>query len=37
MLAASVIYMSRFRYEDRIKIRKEVAERLLVKHNVESS
>lgn len=37
MLAASVIYLSRFRLEDRIKIRKELAERLLLKNKIESS
>jgi hypothetical protein len=37
ILAASVLYMTRFRQEDRIKIRREVAEKLLLKLNVKSS
>jgi hypothetical protein len=37
ILAASVLYMGRFRQEDRIKIRKEVAEKLLLKLNIRAS
>ena len=37
ILAASILYMGRFRQEDRIKIRKEVAEKLLLKLNIQSS
>jgi hypothetical protein len=37
MLAASVTYLGAFKYEQRMKVRKELAERLLLKNNIESS